>query len=100
MVSGYEPRGVEAAVAIVSVVEPPTTTDGGLNDAVAFPGRPLTEKVTVGVAPAVAVWMLVLTEPPGGVSAVDGVAVMSKAPPPVRAVIELVPLLPLDPDPP
>ena len=51
MVSGYVPAGVEADVDTVTAVDPDATTDGGLNEADAPDGSPVTLKVTVPVKP-------------------------------------------------
>ena len=51
MVSVELPAGVLAAVVTFSVAVPEPVTDGGVNEAVAFAGRPLTARLTAPANP-------------------------------------------------
>ena len=72
-VTEYVPAGVDAAVAIVNVDEPPDVTDDGLNDAVAPDGKPEADNTTVCAEPFVtAVATVDVNELPGDTDPDDG----------------------------
>ena len=80
MVMGYEPTGVLAEVARVSVELPPEVTLPGLNDAVAPEGNPLAERLTFWAAPVVtAVEMVLVPLLPRTTDTVVGLALMEKS---------------------
>ena len=66
---------MEAAVETVSVVEPDVVREAGLNDAVVFVGKPLTENVTAPEKPDPGVKVTVNgVAPPGATVCEAGVA--------------------------
>src|SRR5689334_10869014 len=88
MVSGYEPAGVDAEVAMVSVELPPAeVTEVGLNVAVAPLGRPDAVSATVWAEPLVSVAATVVVSELPGLTAPDaGEAAREKSLPTGQAV--------------
>jgi hypothetical protein len=79
-VTGYEPAGVDTAVARVSVELPPLVTAVGANDAVAPAGRPLAVRFTVWDEPFVTVVDIVdVALWPAVTPSVDGPAAIEKS---------------------